>query len=101
MDRSVTVFSDSAALSLALPTTTLMVSRAEAQAPPQAPSTTPTTGARDAVAINLYDGKLGIQAIATTAPGARYPATFAREHEYKRHCTVSLLAGIDVSTSSP
>jgi hypothetical protein len=37
-----------AALSLALPSTTLMVSRAEAQAPsatPEAPSTTPTTGA--------------------------------------------------------
>jgi transposase len=54
----------------------------------------------DAVAIVSYDEKPGIQAIATTAPdlppvpGAH--ATFAREHEYKRHGTVSLLAGIDL-----
>ena len=52
----------------------------------------------DAVAIVSYDEKPGIQAIATTAPdlppepGAH--ATFARDHEYKRHGTVSLLAGI-------
>ena len=56
----------------------------------------------DAVAIISYDEKPGIQAIATTAldlppePGAH--ATFAREHEYKRHGTVSLLAGIDLVT---
>ena len=55
----------------------------------------------DAVAIVSYDEKPGIQAIATTAPdlppepGAH--ATFARDHEYKRHGTVSLLAGIDLS----
>src|SRR5271168_1883249 len=55
----------------------------------------------DAVAIS-YDEKPGIQAIATTAPdlppepGAH--ATFAREHEYKRQGTVSLLAGIDLVT---
>jgi transposase len=54
----------------------------------------------DAVAIVSYDEKPGIQAIATTAPdlppvpGAH--ATFAREHEYQRHGTVSLLAGIDL-----
>jgi transposase len=54
----------------------------------------------DAVAIVSYDEKPGIQAIASTAPdlppvpGAH--ATFAREHEYKRHGTVSLLAGIDL-----
>jgi hypothetical protein len=54
----------------------------------------------DAVAIVSYDEKPGIQAIATTAPdlppepGAH--ATFARDHEYKRHGTVSLLAGIDL-----
>jgi hypothetical protein len=54
----------------------------------------------DAVAIVSYDEKPGIQAIATIAPdlppepGAH--ATFARDHEYKRHGTVSLLAGIDL-----
>jgi transposase len=52
------------------------------------------------VAIISYDEKPGIQAIATTAPdlppapGAH--ATFAREFEYKRHGTVSLLACIDL-----
>jgi transposase len=52
------------------------------------------------VAIISYDEKPGIQAIATTAPdlppapGAH--ATFAREFEYKRRGTVSLLAGIDL-----
>jgi len=56
----------------------------------------------DAVAVISYDEKPGIQAIATTAadlppqPGAY--ATFARDHEYKRHGTVSLLAGIDLLT---
>ena len=56
----------------------------------------------DAVAIVSYDEKPGIQAIATTAPdlppepGSH--ATFARDHEYKRHGTVSLLAGIDLLT---
>jgi len=56
----------------------------------------------DAVAIVSYDEKPGIQAIATTAPdlppepGAH--ATFGRDHEYKRHGTVSLLAGIDLLT---
>src|SRR6202040_4387804 len=56
----------------------------------------------DAVAIVSYDEKPGIQAIATTAPdlppepGAH--ATFARDHEYKRHGTLSLLAGIDLLT---
>src|SRR5499427_6870090 len=56
----------------------------------------------DAVAIVSYDEKPGIQAIATTAPDlppepGRH-ATFARDHEYKRHGTVSLLAGIDLLT---
>lgn len=55
-----------------------------------------------AVAIISYDEKPGIQAIATTAPDLPpvpgvYP-TFARDHEYKRHGTVSLLAGIDLVT---
>ena len=54
------------------------------------------------MAIVSYDEKPGIQAIATTAPdlppepGSH--ATFARDHEYKRHGTVSLLAGIDLLT---
>jgi len=58
----------------------------------------------DAVAIVSYDEKPGIQAIATTAadlppkPGAH--ASFGRDHEYKRHGTVSLLAGIDLLTGA-
>ena len=49
-----------------------------------------------------YDEKPGIQAIATTAPDlppvpGTY-ATFARDYEYKRHGTLSLLAGIDLLT---
>jgi transposase len=56
----------------------------------------------DAVAIVSYDEKPGIQAIATTAPDlppapGRH-AALARDHEYKRHGTVSLLAGIDLIT---
>jgi transposase len=54
------------------------------------------------VAIISYDEKPGIQAIANTAadlsPEPGVHATFAREHEYKRHGTVSLLAGIDLVT---
>jgi hypothetical protein len=50
----------------------------------------------DTVAIISYDEKPGIQAIATTAPDLppepHVHATFARDHEYKRHGTVSLLA---------
>jgi transposase len=56
----------------------------------------------EAVAIVSYDEKPGIQAIATTAPDLPpepgVHATFARDHEYKRHGTVSLLAGIDLLT---
>jgi transposase len=56
----------------------------------------------DAVAIVSYDEKPGIQALATTAPDLPpkpgVHATFARDHEYKRHGTVSLLAGIDLLT---
>lgn len=56
----------------------------------------------DAVAYISYDEKPGIQAIATTGPDlppqpGRH-ATVTREHEYKRHGTVSLLAGIDLLT---
>ena len=53
---------------------------------------------------SLYDEKAGIQAIATTAPDlppvpGRH-ASFARDHEYKRHGTLSLLAGIDLLTGT-
>ena len=56
----------------------------------------------EAVTVISYDEKPGIQAIATTAPDLPpepgvYP-TFTREFEYKRHGTVSLLAGIDLVT---
>jgi transposase len=55
-----------------------------------------------AVAIVSCDEKPGIQAIATTAPDLPpkpgVHASFARDHEYKRHGTLSLLAGIDLLT---
>ena len=54
------------------------------------------------VAIISYDEKPGIQAIDNTAPDLPpkpgVHATFARDHEYKRHGTLSLLAGIDLLT---
>jgi transposase len=54
------------------------------------------------MAIVSYDEKPGIQAIATTGPDLPprpgvHP-TFTRDHEYKRHGTLSLLAGIDLLT---
>jgi len=56
----------------------------------------------DAVAIVSYDEKPGVQAIGTTAPDLPpepgVHQSFARDHEYKRHGTVSLLAGIDLLT---
>ena len=56
----------------------------------------------ESVAIVSYDEKPGIQAIATTSPDLPpvpgVHATFARDHEYKRHGTLSLLAGIDLLT---
>jgi transposase len=57
---------------------------------------------RKPVAVISYDEKPGIQAIATTAPDLPpvpgvHPS-FARDHEYKRHGTLSLLAGIDLLT---
>ena len=56
----------------------------------------------ESVAIMSYDEKPGIQAIATTSPDLPpvpgVHATFARDHEYKRHGTLSLLAGIDLLT---
>ena len=55
---------------------------------------------KEKVAVVSYDEKPGIQAVATTAPDLPpkpgLHAAFAREHEYKRHGTVSLLAGIDL-----
>ena len=57
---------------------------------------------RQPVAIVSCDEKPGIQAIATTAPDLPPKpgvyASFARDYEYKRHGTVSLLAGIDLLT---
>jgi transposase len=55
---------------------------------------------RKPVAVVCCDEKPGIQAIATTAPDLPPEPgvhdTFARDHEYKRHGTLSLLAGIDL-----
>lgn len=56
------------------------------------------------VAILSYDEKPGIQAIANTAPDlppvpGRYPSV-GRDHEYKRHGTLSLLCGIDLLTGT-
>src|SRR6201984_2523668 len=55
-----------------------------------------------AVTIVPCGEKPGIQAITTTAsdlpPKPGVHATFARDHEYKRHGTLSLLAGIDLLT---
>jgi transposase len=54
------------------------------------------------VAFVSYGEKPGIQAISNTAPDlppvAGKHACVAREHEYKRHGTLSLLAGIDLLT---
>jgi hypothetical protein len=54
------------------------------------------------VAFVSYDEKPGIQAIANTAPDlppvAGKHACVARDHEYPRHGTLSLLAGIDLLT---
>ena len=59
-------------------------------------------GETPAVAIVSYDEKPGLQAIGTTAPDlppapARH-ACVGRDHEYVRHGTLSLLAGIDLLT---
>ncbi|WP_435656752.1 transposase [Brucella pituitosa] len=54
------------------------------------------------IAIVSYDEKPGIQVIATTAPDLPpvpgVHSAFARDFEYKRHGTLSLLAGIDLLT---
>ncbi len=59
-------------------------------------------GTEPAVAIVSYDEKPGIQAIGTSAPDlppvpGTHP-TISRDHEYKRHGTVTLMAGIDLFT---
>ena len=59
-------------------------------------------GGGGSLAIVSYDEKPGIQAIATTAPD-RPPLpgtspTVMRDHEYKRHGTLTLMAGIDLLT---
>jgi transposase len=65
----------------------------------EAAAATPAKSGEE-VAIISYDEKPGIQATATSAPDlppvpGRHVA-FARDHEYQRHGTVSLLAGIDL-----
>jgi transposase len=59
-------------------------------------------GGGGGLAIVSYDEKPGIQAIGTTAPD-RPPLpgaspTVMRDHEYKRHGTLTLMAGIDLLT---
>ena len=56
------------------------------------------------VAVLSYDEKPGIQAIGSTAPDlppvpGEHP-TIGRDHEYKRHGTLSLLCGIDFLTGT-
>src|ERR1700721_3113198 len=66
----------------------------------------PESGATDKtapkVAFVSYDEKPGIQAISNTAPDlppvAGEHACVARDHEYKRHVTWILVAGIDLLT---
>jgi transposase len=59
-------------------------------------------GASGTLAIVSYDEKPGIQAIATTAadrpPLPGKSPTVMRDHEYKRHGTLTLMAGIDLFT---
>lgn len=54
----------------------------------------------EVVGVLSYDEKPGLQAISNTAPDlppvpGRHPS-WGRDHEYKRHGTLSLLAGIDL-----
>ena len=59
-------------------------------------------GQEQMIAILSYDEKPGIQALGTTAPDLPpVPGKhqgFGRDHEYVRHGTLSLLAGIDLVT---
>src|SRR5262245_24767276 len=59
---------------------------------------------RSEIAILSYDEKPGIQAIGNTTPDlppvpGTHPTT-QRDHEYKRHGTVTLMAGIDLLTGT-
>jgi DNA-binding MarR family transcriptional regulator len=61
---------------------------------------TARSGGRPEVVTVSVDEKPGVQAIANTAPDlppvpGEYP-TFARDHEYVRHGTWSILAGLDL-----
>jgi hypothetical protein len=60
------------------------------------------SGGGGSLAIVSYDEKPGIQAIGTTAPDrpplAGTSPTVMRDHEYKRHGTLTLMAGIDLLT---
>jgi hypothetical protein len=62
-------------------------------------------GEPPAVATVSYDEKLGVQAIGTTAPDLppvpSQHGYVVRDHEYVRHGTLSLLAGIDFLTGEP
>lgn len=60
------------------------------------------SGKSTLAAILSYDEKPGIQAIGNTAPDlppvpGKHP-TIGRDHEYVRHGTISLMAGIDLFT---
>ncbi len=61
-----------------------------------------TDGSGEMLAVISYDEKPGIQALGTTAadlpPQPGEHACLARDHEYVRHGTLSLLAGIDLLT---
>src|SRR5947209_904257 len=60
------------------------------------------SGGGGSLAVVSYDEKPGIQAIGTTAPDrpplADTSPTVMRDHEYKRHGTLTLMAGIDLLT---
>jgi transposase len=77
---------------------------AEAEAAKVGPEAAPETAEKTApdVAFVSYDEKPGIQAISNMAPDlppvAGEHGCVARDHEYKRHGTLSLLAGIDLLT---
>ena len=66
------------------------------------PQPSQANAAAGRVAIISYDEKPGLQAVGNTAPDlAPQPGThagFARDHEYQRHGTLSLFAGIDLLT---
>lgn len=44
------------------------------------------------------DEKPGVQALQRTAPDPRAHGTWGRDHEYKRHGTLSILAAVDLHT---